>query len=238
MKTYQIAGLTVRMESFGRTVTQAEPYLVEDCGEADITIRSNWENLKANQPHLSDEDCEYLSTGSSFYTQLLKFDGMMVHASAVVVDGRAYLFSGPCGTGKSTHTKIWRKLFGDERAKILNDDKPALRLEDGQWFAYGTPWSGKTDQNLNIRVPLAGICFLKQASENRIRRLSQAEAVSRIITQTVRKFKNVERLDSMLSCVEKIVQEIPVFELENRPEPAAAQLSYETMRKAAEEMGL
>ena len=62
--------------------------------------------------------------------------------------------------------------------------------------------------------------------------------MSKIVSQTIRKFKTVERLDLMLSHVEKIVQEIPVFELENRPEPAAAQLSYETMRKAAEELGL
>ena len=228
MKTYQIAGLTVHMDSFGRTVTQAEPYLAADCGEADITIRSNWENLKANQPHLSDEDCEYLSTGSSFYTQLLKFDGMMVHASAVVVDGRAYLFSGPCGTGKSTHTKIWRKLFGDERAKILNDDKPALRLEDGQWFAYGTPWSGKTDQNLNIRVPLAGICFLKQGPENRIEPFGGSKAIFALLEQTARP-RAMEFRSQLLMLLDQLFTKVPVWHMTCNMELEAAKVSYEAM---------
>ena len=89
-----------------------------------------------------------------------------------------------------------------------------------------------------MKVPLAGICFLKQAPENRIRRLNNAEAVQKIIWQTMRRFKTSEKMDLMLSRVDELVRQIPVFELENRPEPDAARLSYETMRKAAEEMGL
>lgn len=64
-------------------------------------------------PHLSLENCEYLSTGGSFYRQLAMFDGMMLHASGVVVDGKAYLFSASCGTGKSTHVRLGLKLFGE-----------------------------------------------------------------------------------------------------------------------------
>lgn len=70
--------------------------------------------------------------------------------------------------GKSTHTGLWRQVFGDERVKILNDDKPALRFEKGIWYAYGTPWSGKYGMNLNLRYPVAGICFLKQGAQNKI----------------------------------------------------------------------
>lgn len=183
------------------------------------------------------KDLEYMESGRQFHAGLLEHDGFYLHASAIAYAGRGYLFSADCGTGKSTHTRLWQQVFGEE-AKIFNDDKPPLRRLDGTWYAYGAPWCGKDHININMKVPVAGICFLKQASENRIRRLSQAEAVSRIVSQTICKFKAVERLDLMLSHVEKIVREIPVFELENRPEPAAAQLSYETMRKAAEELGL
>ena len=176
-------------------------------------------------------------TGVCFYSQLLKYNGFMLHASAVCVDDRAYFFSAPSGTGKSTHTKLWQQVFGEE-AKIFNDDKPALRRLDGTWYAYGAPWSGKDHIYIYMKVPVAGICFLKQSQENKIRCLTQTEAISNVLSQTFRMFQKAERLDLMLSHVEKIVREIPVFELENRPEPAAAQLSYETMRKAAEELGL
>lgn len=72
--------------------------------------------------------------------------------------------------GKSTHTKQWQKYFGADQAIIINDDKPVLRrLEDG-WYAYGTPFSGKTDENVNKKVKLQGICMLERG-ENRIRQI-------------------------------------------------------------------
>ena len=186
---------------------------------------------------LSYEAMAFQESGRLFFVRLIEHGGFYLHSSSVVYEDKGYLFSAPSGTGKSTHTKLWQQVFGEE-AKVFNDDKTLLRQLDGTWYAYGAPWCGKDNININMKVPVAGICFLKQGTENRIRRLTQAEAVSKIISQTICKFKDVERLDLMLSHVEKIVQEIPVFELENRPEPEAARLSYETMRKAAEEMGL
>ena len=86
---------------------------------------------------------EYAYVGAEFNRKFLKYGGIMIHSSAVEVDGKAYLFSAPCGTGKSTHTKQWQKYFGADQAIIINDDKPVLRrLEDG-WYAYGTPLVGK-----------------------------------------------------------------------------------------------
>ncbi|MBE6941941.1 MAG: hypothetical protein E7455_06665 [Ruminococcaceae bacterium] len=121
---------------------------------------------------------------------------------------------------------------------MFNDDKPALRCMDGQWYAYGTPWCGKDGININMKVPLSGICFLKQGAENRIHRLDASEAAERIIWQTIHRFKTREDLDRMLVYVDKLVHAIPVYEFENRPEPEAARLSYETMRRGAEEAGL
>ena len=233
----RIADLIVEVPEVGGLAPRLQEYLYAGDSAVDIVIDPDQYNPTIYSAELSENSLAYLESGRQFLVRLMDFGGFYLHSSSVVYEGRGYLFSADSGTGKSTHSKIWKQVFGEE-AKVYNDDKTPLRRLEGTWYSYGAPWCGKDNININMKVPVAGICFLKQASENRIRRLSQAEAVSRIITQTVRKFKNVERLDSMLSCVEKIVQEIPVFELENRPEPAAAQLSYETMRKAAEEMGL
>ncbi|MBO5111539.1 MAG: hypothetical protein J6D21_12600 [Clostridia bacterium] len=178
-----------------------------------------------------------MESGSQFYFKLMDFNGMMLHASAVELDGRAYLFSGPSGMGKSTHTRLWQSTFG-ENAKVFNDDKPALRLLDGRWFAYGTPWCGKDGININMKVPLAGICFLRRGKTNEIRRLPPQEAAARILGQTPWRFKKVENLDKLLNLVNQLIRDIPVYELYNLPEPEAAQLSYETMRRGAEEANL
>ena len=192
-----------------------------------MIIRSDWQALQRRQPHLCDEDCEYLSTGGSFYRQLLTHDGMLLHASAVVVDGRAYLFSAPCGTGKSTHTGLWLRVFGD-RATILNDDKPALRLESGVWYAYGTPWSGKYDISANIRVPVAGICFLHQAKENTIARFSGPKAIFSLLEQTARP-ADAELRRQLMMLLDKLLTRVPVWQMGCNMDPQAAVVSYEAM---------
>lgn len=164
------------------------------------------------------------------------YNGLMLHASAAALGGRAYLFSGPCGRGKSTHTRLWQQTFG-EAVQVFNDDKPALRRLDGRWYAYGTPWCGKDGINLNQKWPLGGICFLEKSQENRIRRLPAAEALPLILAQTTYRLQP-HSMELLLASLDSLLREIPVFLLENRPEEAAARLSFETMRRAAKEEGL
>ena len=227
MSTYKIADLIVSMDTFGRTAKQAERYAFETDLSPDIVIHSSPELLREKNPHLSLEDCEYLSTGGSFYRQLSHFNGLMLHASCVVVDGMAYLFSAPCGTGKSTHVRLWLELFGD-RAFILNDDKPALRVKDGEVFVYGTPWSGKDDCSRNERARLGGIAVVKRAEENSIRTIDANSAVFAILNQTARSISP----QAMAECMETIGQIVStgkVYELSCNMDISAAKLSYETM---------
>lgn len=232
----RIADLIAEVPEAGGMASRCREYLCTEELAPQIVIRA--EDYRPERwPSVTPEGLPYMDSGLIFYLQLLRHGGLMLHSSAIELEGRAYLFSGDSGAGKSTHTGLWQELFGSE-AQIFNDDKPALRCMDGKWYAYGTPWSGKNGINQNKRVPLAGICFMKKAPHNRIRRLSQQEALACIVRQTLRRFNRVENLDLMLSMVEKLVQAIPVFELENLPEPDAARLSYETMRRSADELGL
>lgn len=230
LRYYKIADLTVSMDSFGKTAEQAEDYLISDYdgARADIAITSNRQTLMQRHPHLGEDSCEYLSTGSSFYRQLLDFGGMLIHSSAVVMDGRAYLFSAPCGTGKSTHTALWQRVFGKDTARILNDDKPAVRLEDGCFYAYGTPWSGKTDLNINMRVPLAGVCMLRRGKENHIEPFSGARAVHAILEQTARS-KDPDFMAKLLDLLQKLLEKVPVWQMECNMDPEAALVSYQAM---------
>ena len=226
-KFYRIAGLTVKMDSYGRTVEQAEAYRCAPCADPDIVICSAWEKMKHKYPEWSDDVGEYLYSGSSFYKQLLDFDGLMLHSSAVVVDGKAYLFTAPSGTGKSTHTKLWLDLFGD-RAYILNDDKPALRLEDGVWYAYGTPWSGKYDISVDKRIPVAGIAAISRAETNSITPYGGKEAVLDIMRQVNRPRDMAFRI-KLLELLDKLITQVPVWKLQCNTDPGAAVLSYRAM---------
>ena len=233
----KVANLYVDIPALGDMQARCKEYLCEEKLNADIVIEPERFQISDYPVGTSENLMVYLESGWQFYVDLMKYDGFMLHASAVEVDGKAYLFSGPCGMGKSTHTKLWKQIFG-ARAQVFNDDKPALRREDGRWYAYGTPWCGKDGINQNKRVPLAGICFLKRGQENEIRRLSEKEAIGQVIYQTLHAFKAVQNLDLLLNLVDRLVREIPVFELKNLPEEAAARLSYETMSRAAKEIEL
>lgn len=232
----KIADLLVEVPEVGDMPNRCREYLWEDAAQPAVVI-SEEKFDPSLWPGLSYDQMAYMETGGQFFYHLLANSGMMLHASAVAMDGKAYLFSGQCGMGKSTHTRLWQSTFG-EKAQVFNDDKPPLRCIDGVWYAYGAPWCGKDGINQNVKVPLAGICFLQQAKENKIRRLSQKEALPRIISQTVNRFRYLENLDKMVAAVEALVTKIPVFLLENRPEPEAAQLSYQTMRNAVQEENL
>ena len=212
-------------------------YLYSGNDGADIIIRTDLYRSDLYDPRCSEELVAYMESARQFCRRLPDFDGFYLHASAVVLDGKAYLFSGHCGAGKSTHTRLWQQTFGPD-ARVINDDKPALRRIDGKWIAYGTPWCGKDGINLNEKAPLAGICYVKKAQKNEIRRLTKREAMERILAQTIRRFPDRERLDKMLALMEQLLAEIPVYELENLPEPDAARLSFETMRRGAQEAGL
>lgn len=229
---YKIANLIVKMSTFGRILYQAYPYRCEK-SKTDITIYSNSKRLNECQPHLSEDACEYISTGASFYRQLLNFDGLMLHASAVVVDGHAYLFSAKSGTGKSTHTKLWLENFGD-KAFILNDDKPALRLEDGVWYAYGTPWSGKYDISVNARVPLGGICMIHRSEENEIQRFNGPKAIFALLEQTIRPADHGLRA-KLMDLLDKLMTMVPIWQMGCNMDPEAAVVSYEAMSRGRKE---
>ena len=193
-----------------------------------MTVRCDPQKVLAANPEIkTPELAEYMGTGTNFAYQMLSFDGFQLHSSAVMLDGKAYLFSAPSGTGKSTHTEKWCRLFG---ATLLNDDKPVLRRQEGTWMAYGTPWSGKHDLSTPAGVPLGAIAFLLRGQENTIRRMEPGEAVIHLISQSPR-YLSAERMEQQLTLLDRLLQEIPVFLLYCKNEDGAAFLSREAMCK-------
>ena len=167
---------------------------------------------------------EYIFTGAAFYEELLGFNGIMLHSSAVVLDNKAYLFSAPSGTGKSTHTQLWLKYFG-EKAYILNDDKPAIREFDGEFFAYGTPWSGKTDWNVNKKIPLAAIIFIERAKNNFAEKMNAVNAAKMLYYQGYSAQSEIRKIQ-FLDFIDKLISKVPVFKLGANMEEDAVTTIY------------
>lgn len=225
MDRYAIAGLAVDMEASGRTKRQAAAYAAPAKGPADIVIDIETRNFLEYYPSgTSLEVIEYMLTGLLFARRLLDFSGFQLHASAVALNGRAYLFSAESGTGKSTHTEKWCRLFD---AKYINDDKPALRLVDGVWMAYGTPWSGKHDISNPVGYPIGGIAFLERG-ENGICPLTPAQALPLIMEQTLKQLPE-ERMDRKLELLDSLLRQVPIWKLSCRNDDDAAYTAMQAM---------
>ena len=154
---------------------------------------------------------------------LLAYDTLLIHGSAVAVDGRGYLFTAKCGTGKSTHTRFWREVFGS-RAVMINDDKPFLRITAEGVLVCGAPWSGKHGLHSNITVPLQGICILDRGTENRIARLAPEEARSILKNQCQQPLTREDLLETLL-------EKVGLWHMFCTKDPAAAEVSHGAMKE-------
>ena len=123
---------------------------------------------------------------------------------------------------------LWLKHFGN-RAYMLNDDKPAIRLIDGKVYACGTPWSGKYDYSTPQVVELAGICFLQRSENNWIKKAETSKAVFNIFSQTVRKLDAVN-MEKLFDVLEQIFSKIPIYDLGCNISDEAVLTSYNAMK--------
>lgn len=236
MEQYKIADLEIGIDckDSGKLYRQAQQYRSKSTLPCDIKIDLSDDFLNECQrqnPHLSFDECEYIWTGYEFCKKLLDFGGFMLHSSAVAYENKAYLFSAAPGTGKSTHTHIWQKVFGKDKALIINDDKPVIRPDGNKYYAYGTPWSGKSDENLSIKVPLQGICFIERSKTNHIESISAKEAIPLILNQTVRP-PEVSIMDKLLLIIDGLLKAVPFYRLSCNMEDEAALVSYNGMKDA------
>ena len=151
-----------------------------------------------------------------------------VHTSVIVANNRAVMFLGESGTGKSTHTRLWRENI--EGVHLLNDDSPFVSVRDGKVTVYGSPWSGKTPCYRNESYPLQAIVRLSQAPHNKIRPLKSIFAIGALLPSLPPAFLFDKELEEcLIDILSKVVNQVPIYHLECLPDADAAWLSYNTV---------
>lgn len=170
---------------------------------------------------------ETLAVYRKIATEAVSRGRLLMHGSVIAVDGRAYMFTARSGTGKSTHVRLWRQLFG-ERAVMINDDKPLLKVTEQETRIYGTPWDGKHRLSTNTSAPLQAICILTRAAENTIREIKPAEAVNMLIMQTFRP-EDSTLLLSTFDLLDRMARNVRFYLLGCNMDPEAAVVSSKAM---------
>lgn len=160
---------------------------------------------------------------------LFERDILVFHGSVVAVDGQGYLFTAKSGTGKSTHTRFWRETFG-ERAVMVNDDKPFLRIETDGILVCGSPWSGKHGLDTNVTVPLKAICILERGTENRITRIDAKDALMMLLQQSNRPLDR-SRLMKYMDLIDGLANRTALWKMSCNLDPKAAEVAFDAMSK-------
>ena len=235
-----IAGLVTQIQPlFESTAAYCRNYLCEQMPdffisvtEADLRFEQRMLDLEADEEGMkrrkfTDPFLERTAIQRKIADELIKRDTLLLHGSAVAVDGEAYLFTATCGTGKSTHTRLWREVFGD-RAVMVNDDKPFLQITQSGVIAHGAPWSGKHGLDTNISLPLKGICVLRRGSQNVIER-AEPETVLPMLRHESHLPEEEGARERGNDLVEKLAATVPLWEMHCTPTQEAAKIAYQAM---------
>lgn len=158
----------------------------------------------------------------AFSQAVIGYGGVSLHASAVVLNGKAYLFMGRSGTGKSTHAALWLRCFPG--SELLNDDNPTIRMESGRTVVYGTPWSGKTPCYKDLCFPLGGLVRLSQAGHNRFVPLEPIDAFMAILPGCAVISRDASLHTRLCDTLVPLSEQVKAGLLECLPDEAAARL--------------
>lgn len=177
--------------------------------------------------HFSDSYLEELAVYRKIAEKMLDFDTVLFHGSVVAVDDVGYLFTAKSGTGKSTHTRLWREYFGD-RAVMVNDDKPLLHIADTV-TAYGTPYNGKHRLGTNTSVPLKAICILTRSADNHIEPITREQAYTMLLQQVYRP-AGMLKMAKTLELVDRLADSVKLYKLDCNMDISAAKIAFEGMQ--------
>lgn len=175
----------------------------------------------------ADPYLETLAVYRKLAQLLVQDDILLMHGAVVAVDGQAYLFTAKSGTGKTTHTRLWMRQFGD-RAVMVNGDKPLLHITSEGVTVYGTPWDGKEHLSTNTSCPLKALCILTRSETNHIERISKKEALPMLCQQSYRPCSPIGA-QKMLALVDRLGSSVPLYRLGCNMEPEAAKVAYHGM---------
>lgn len=176
-------------------------------------------------------DCGLVLTSMlriAFAQAILRRDGISIHASTVIADGRAWIFLGKSGTGKSTHARLWLRNIPGSR--LLNDDNPAVRLVDGKAVAFGTPWSGKTPCYRNESAPIGGIVRLVQGDADIFTEKDEVAALVALLPSCSVVHSDAALQSRLCDTLARLIELVPVGELKCLPDNESAIICYNNLK--------
>lgn len=235
MQVYRIAKMNIAVQTrYDYTREYLRDYLT-DSTDYELFIEVTDEmiaherrlNVEIHGDPFTDALCESVAILRVICDYLIRHGGFFLHCSCLSIDGAGVVFTAPSGTGKSTHAALWRRVFG-ERVTMINDDKPLVREQNGEFIIYGTPWCGKHHIGNNTCAPIRAIFFLEQAPENSAEPVDAFTALQKLLQQTVLP-SGREDMITLLDMLGRMIEGVPMYRLRCNISDEAAWTAYHTI---------
>ena len=242
--TVCLAGINVAVTSIFDEVyelcrdylTDAAPDIIVTVTPEDIDYEKNV-NVRESQIEgipvvdYPDSYLETLAVYRKIVESMLGYDTLLMHGAVIAVGNKAWLFTAPSGTGKTTHINLWLKNIPG--SYIVNGDKPLIHIDD-VCTVYGTPWAGKEGMQRNIGVKLCGIVFLNRGKDNHIEQVPMTYVLPIFIQQCYRP-RDKAGLEKTLMLLSRLGKKVPMYQLYCNMNDDAARTAYSVLSGANHE---
>ncbi len=212
-KSFKIRCANLIIEIFNKfenTKTHCLKYLAE--GKADLTIcpeDKDYELVKDYLENETNEEIELTVISYLLADALIEKDSAIMHGAAISYGGEGVIFAAGSGVGKTTHIRLWGKVFGD-KVSVINGDKPIISVSD-KVYVSGSPFCGKESYSENKTVPLKAICFIERGEENVIKKLLKSEALSIIFNQLFIPRVGSEYMSKALEITNRLINNVDFY---------------------------
>lgn len=158
---------------------------------------------------------------------------VIFHSSYINLNGKAIIFTGPCGMGKSTQANLWNKY---RNTPIINGDKTLLYEDNKVFMAGGLPISGSSVFCENVSLPIGAIIKLGQSRENMIKRLTGFDAFNAVMGSCYPVTYSKYLINKEIDFAEKLSANVPVFYYECLPNESAVDYLEEMLCQVQENL--
>ena len=201
-------------------------------GEADFSVSADEADFLSEEKTAAD-GCprpylESIIIHRKIAERLPEYDAFVFHGAVMATSDGAYILTAPSGTGKTTHLRLWLSEFDD--VKVINGDKPIIRIIGDKPIVFGTPWRGKEGYGTNSSAPLRAITFLERGKENRTEPIS-VEAASLLFFRQVYMPEEQAALVKTMSVAKEVIGRVSRLRLECNMLPDAARISRAALEK-------
>lgn len=225
----KIAELNIEIENKYKYVEKMCIKYLTDEDKTDFTVSVTDEEIlkEAENEEFDKGYLESLAVYRKIAEKILEYNGFLMHAAVIDIYGTGIAFLAKSGVGKTTHISLWKEVYG-KKIKIINGDKPLIRIINGGVYAYGTPWAGKENLNSNRKTKLRKICFLNRAEKNKCFFVDKRTVLADLLNQIYKPKKTMELLKT-LKLADMVVKGCEFYVVECNCEKDAAKTAYNAM---------